>query len=406
MRHIALGVAAGLLLACADPNESTTPIAPNPPPPAPSADELAAIDVVLGSETGIIAEKASGQERAQIAIGDFRGLAVSPDGTRLAYTRDAKLYSSNVDGTGARKLADNVRDNPSWSPDQSRIVFRRDEGLYIVDLASGTERRLTRPQPFLDSNASWSPDGKRVAFTRYDPNFDFSTPVLAVNVDEGSETQLPSVKTIYSGMSASTPRWSPDGTRIAFILNSGVYTMNSDGSSFAKPVSYPNLAGTIAGIQDWSSDGKWLALTVYMTDHIETRIADFDGRTATLSSGKDWITVALRKVSKPVDVPSFSETVIFKGPEVTYSPYTYTQTYILYPDGKFTLRFDGPNTYSWTGKRVATGTGFIFSFDANAPRWEATATLDRNKLIIRYNTDMSFSDFVDGTFTWAPGAQP
>ncbi|HLM68200.1 MAG TPA: S9 family peptidase [Longimicrobium sp.] len=71
-----------------------------------------------------------------------------------------------------------------WSPDGSKVGFVRDNDLYVVDLASGRETRLTRDgseqiingtfdwvyeeELGLQDGWRWSPDGQRIAFWRMD----------------------------------------------------------------------------------------------------------------------------------------------------------------------------------------------------------------------------------------------
>lgn len=78
--------------------------------------------------------------------------------------------------------------NLTWSPDSTMLAFTRDNDLYVHDLASGNERRLTSDgsEVILNGYASWvyyeeifgrpsryrafwwSPDSKKIAFFRFD----------------------------------------------------------------------------------------------------------------------------------------------------------------------------------------------------------------------------------------------
>jgi TolB protein len=96
--------------------------------------------------------------------------AWSPDGMRIAFSRASGLvaddliesvgiYVMDADGSGVRQITQALKpalgedSDPQWSPDAREIVFQRFNvrtaapadgvALWIVDLASGAERRVT-----------------------------------------------------------------------------------------------------------------------------------------------------------------------------------------------------------------------------------------------------------------------
>jgi len=100
-----------------------------------------------------------------------------------------------------------------------------------------------------------SPNGRRVAFTIGDVNWATNkvvTQIYVMTIDGGNMKQL----TNGSG-SASAPRWSPDGKRIAYITGGQVWTMEDDGDK-KDPVT---KISTEAAAPVWSPDGKWIAFT-------------------------------------------------------------------------------------------------------------------------------------------------
>ena len=92
----------------------------------------------------------------------------SPDGTKVLYSHNGKLWLINADGTAPTSLGISGM-YPAWSPDGSKIAFTWEaNGTYAVFLADrdGTNvRQLTQPIQ-ADEWARWSPDGRQLVFQR------------------------------------------------------------------------------------------------------------------------------------------------------------------------------------------------------------------------------------------------
>jgi TolB protein len=100
--------------------------------------------------------------------------AWSVDGEWVAYHgcdlrgNNCGLWVMRPGGFESAHLSTDASDtSPSWSPDGSRVAFvsSRDGNweLYVVDVASGVELRLTK-DPATDVAPVWSPDGRQLAF--------------------------------------------------------------------------------------------------------------------------------------------------------------------------------------------------------------------------------------------------
>lgn len=137
--------------------------------------------------------------------------ALSPDGARVAFTRevDGWLRIRIIDVATGRvtPLTDDTGSHqrtPRWSPDGSRIAFYADLRIHIVELATGRiETVAPREGAAWVAYPAWSPDGRELAYVE-------SNTVVARDMASGA------VRTITHGDEPHTPAWSPDGRWIAF----------------------------------------------------------------------------------------------------------------------------------------------------------------------------------------------
>lgn len=110
--------------------------------------------------------------------------------------------------------------SPSVSPDGTRVVFSVTEPSYveadqISDLwivpadGSAPPRRLTSTMGG-ESDVAWSPDSRRIAFVAKREGDDVNQ-IYVMSLDGGDPVRITSLP-----LAARTPRWSPDGSMIAF----------------------------------------------------------------------------------------------------------------------------------------------------------------------------------------------
>jgi dipeptidyl aminopeptidase/acylaminoacyl peptidase len=125
------------------------------------------------------------------------------------------------------------------------LTFYSQQKFTISDLLAVS--RVSDPQ--------LSPDGKTVAYTVGVVDLNANrviNQIYTVNVDGGSPRQV----TKETG-SSSSPRWSPDGRRIAFVNAGQIWTMKPDGGDREQVTKI----STGAGGPVWSPDGKWIAFS-------------------------------------------------------------------------------------------------------------------------------------------------
>ncbi|HET9327479.1 MAG TPA: protein kinase [Candidatus Eisenbacteria bacterium] len=100
--------------------------------------------------------------------GELTNPAISPDGRRLAFVVDRKLWVRDLDQISSRVLADGLDSDfrPAWSPDGASIAIGNNAGLAKVSVASGSVTPLCPIGDFSGgSGADWLPDG-RVVFAK------------------------------------------------------------------------------------------------------------------------------------------------------------------------------------------------------------------------------------------------
>ena len=199
----------------------------------------------LDSTTGALARLS----RTDQVYGDGE-LAVSPDGSRVAYAiNDASVLVAEADGSGSREVPGcDASYALSFSPDGQQLACGGASGnklaVATVDIGTGAMRTLA-----LGSDPAWSSDGARIAF------LDAGNHPAFVPV-QGGATQLVSSATVdnYSGPALV---WSPDSHRLAFVVGDvgepqSLWIVNTAGHVLHR-------VHGVGDVPSWSPDGKTVA---------------------------------------------------------------------------------------------------------------------------------------------------
>lgn len=207
--------------------------------------------------------------------------------TRVAYIQNGRLYVVDSDGANNRSVTrDGTALSPAWHPGGSRLVFTdlNDAGTQIVEanLITGDLRELSATPRGLNFTPVYTPDGRSVVYAHAR---DVGADLVIASLDEAAPARRISRMEFYD---RSSPSFSPDGRRLAFIsprswdgarMTPQLFTMNFDGTAEVQ------LTPSVRGVRsyrsspDWSPDGLRVA---YMQQEGAFQVWMIDMRTRSM----------------------------------------------------------------------------------------------------------------------------
>lgn len=210
-----------------------------------------------------------------------------PDANRVVYwasdgTGTSNLWLHDIDtGLNEQVTHHAMTAWPQWHPEGRWLAFqaRNDTGwsLRILDMETGHEIDLARPDDSIPSRPLWSPDGSQILYQSL-KSTGFELVRLAFPHDDSGEpeydaapsrTVTPTELPIDLGAATQHPSWNPTSGRIAFLMYAidvappgtlvysyKTWTATPDGTDRRLLVRDDTLADRSPS---WNAQGTWLA---------------------------------------------------------------------------------------------------------------------------------------------------
>ena len=147
---------------------------------------LTPADVLKGAEEKLSPEEKAARERMRVSVGGFTNFHLNDDGSLILLSLSGKLYTVE---RATRKVSELPTGkgfllDPKFSPDGKMISYVRDHDVYVLDLASQKETRVTTGGTALAAHGEaefvaqeemgrftgywWSPDSDKIAYQAND----------------------------------------------------------------------------------------------------------------------------------------------------------------------------------------------------------------------------------------------
>lgn len=195
------------------------------------------------------------------------------------------IYDANAGTPNSTRLVnaagnDNVTiRNVHWSPDSTRFSYTTDLqankfNVFVTNVSGSSTVQVTDNGDF-SSDSRWSPDGSRLAYLDHPSAQMPSDLVVSLATAGAADTVLVSVSP--DNRRVTDFEWSPDGQRIAYRANQNadnifeLFVINADGSGPATQVSGTLIASGDAFEFAWSADGNSIA---YLADQRSDTVID------------------------------------------------------------------------------------------------------------------------------------
>jgi dipeptidyl aminopeptidase/acylaminoacyl peptidase len=264
-------------------------------------------------------------------IGEGDDPVLSPDGSRVAFVKEHRIWIAPIEGSESPQPAFYARgksESPEWSPDGRTLMFvsNRGDHSFIGLFTPGQPIRFLAPSTSRDSSPVWSPDGRKIAFLRQ-PGTGGAPPsplartelpwsILVAPIDSTDPTSTaPLTTAITSGNSPVDPilqnpggigfRWAADDHLVLMLYR--------DGWPHLYSIHHPGAGGRPALL----TPGPFLVEQVTLTP--DRRFAVYNTNTGPQGT-HDPSDVARRHLFKVAIDAAMPPTPLTSGPGIEWSP--------------------------------------------------------------------------------------
>jgi tricorn protease len=217
-------------------------------------------------------------EQVTFETEDIHFPTISSDGMLIVYELFGHLYAYHITERTSKKIpidvSEDFKENPysfatysgavsefALSPKEDELAFVVHGEIFVMQLEDGKEtgkvRKITNT-PYIEKHISWHPEKELLIFSSMeDGDMDIYT------IEPKSEAKLhedllfKTKKIIDSDETEVKPRFSPDGTKIAFLKHQRtLFVADRDGKNSIQLCKDNDVLWI-----DWSPDSRWIAFS-------------------------------------------------------------------------------------------------------------------------------------------------